>query len=184
MTTEPALAEVSLEILRPELLAAGGVLRADGIVELDAGAGEPAEIGAPLLPNVLAENLHLGPRPLPPTGSLLRCEREALDLLLDEPEHADALLLVAFGLELDADSETALRALAGAPVLHWRLQAAWGADRSRTCEIVDGGAAGAWRVVTLADELGGGILLGPVSTTEIWTRLSQVLPADLELGDD
>lgn len=181
MTAEPALAEVALEILRPERLTAAGMLRADGVVELDVGTEEPAEIGAALLPNVLADNLHLGPRPRPRTSGLLRCERDALEHLVDEPEHVDALLGVAFGLDLRADDETALRALAGAPVLHWRLRASWGADSSRTCEIVDAGVAGAWRVVELADELGGGILLGTVSTTEIWSRLSTVLPADADL---
>lgn len=181
MTTEPALADVALEILRPERLTAAGVLRADGVVELEVGAEEPAEIGAALLPNILADNLHLGPRPRPRTTGLLRCERDALEYLIDEPEHVDALLSVAFGLDLHADDEAALRALAGAPVLHWRLRASWGADNSRTCEIVDAGAAGAWRVVELADELGGGILLGAVSTTEVWSRLSSVLPAGVDL---
>jgi hypothetical protein len=182
MTAEPALASVSLDILRPERLSAVGVMRADGVVELDVGDGEPAEIGAEQLPNVLAENLHLGPRPRPPPREILRCDRAALDVLLDEPAEIDMLLRIAFGVELDDATATALRALAAAPRLHWRLHAAWGADRSRTCEIVDAGPAGAWRVATLGDELDGGILLGAVSTTEIWRRLATVLPADVDLG--
>ncbi|MEA2156011.1 MAG: hypothetical protein QOE11_2151 [Solirubrobacteraceae bacterium] len=183
MKAETALATVSLDVLRPERLSAAGVLRADGVVELDLGAGGPVEVDAPLLPNLLADNLYLGPRPLPRVTGVLRCEREALDLLLDEPAQLDALLAVAFGLDLDLDSAAALGELAAASVLHWRLRCAWGTDRSRTCEIVDAGPAGAWRVATLTDELGGGILLAPVTTTEIWRRLSAALPAGADLGD-
>ena len=166
MTAEPTLATLSLAVLRPEALSTAGIMRADGVVELDLQEGEPLEIDASQLPNVLAENLHLGPRPQPATREILRCEREALDLLLDEPGDVEVLLRIAFGAELDDATADALRALVAAPVvLHWRLQAAWGADRSRTCEIVDAGPAGAWRVATVGEELGGGILLGAVSTT-------------------
>jgi hypothetical protein len=183
MTTEPALATVTLDILRPEGLSARGSLRPDGFVELELGTGAPAEIQAGLLANVLAESLHLGPRPLPPASGVLRCDREALDLLLDASLPVGPVLANGFGPQLGPDDEAALRALSGAPVLHWRLRAGWGANASRTCEVVDAGAGGIWRVVGLDDELGGGILLRPVRTTEIWRRLANLLPAQVDLGD-
>jgi hypothetical protein len=151
---------VWIEGVEPALRVEGD--RAECVATSDLPDAEPVALSFDELPVALVAWLGLGPRPRPDDPAV-RLSPGAMAVLIGRRQ--------AHGHGLPADQATALQRRLDAGVRHWSVRLEDGGGRRRNLEVVEGTAAGIWRVRPAGDL----VELAPTTTTEVVRELVEML---------
>lgn len=124
-------------------------------------------------------------RPAPALDHPVTVERHLLDATMANVDAGAGSRAVASLMgkgRLDRQGATAVATMVGSRRLTWRATSLWreGSRRSRSLTVVDAVEAGYW-ISSVPDDAAFddpalGVTLGPVSSGEVWRRLSALLP--------
>jgi hypothetical protein len=170
----------TIELLRGGVTGRGHGWSEDGkaVAELP-GLDGPRSLPAQRLPSWLAALVGLGPRPRPAARGILLTDAWRLRKLLDEEDGASAAVTeILDAAELPPAWTEALGRLREDLTTHWRLTI-----DTLGLEVIDGGAAGLWRIGGDPDNQGR-VSLQTTTPTQIWRCLTLLAaPQALEVGD-